>query len=119
MSNDGELPKDYYYRVLEAKKNNEDWVADIPVDITTERAREGKCLYCGNPNMDDSLSGSECRRCGIKRMMELYGRTKEEAEKEYQKRQDDKERGLKFAEMLANKRVNKDEVIQEDETLPF
>jgi len=110
--------EEYYYATLDAKKKNEQWVADIPADITTERARDGKCLYCGNPNMDDSMSGSECRKCGIKRLTELYGYTKEDALKEYNKRQDDKERGLKFAEMLANKRLNKD-IIHEDNDLPF
>lgn len=77
-----------YFKKLEAKKNDEPWVKDIPVDMTSARAPDEKCLYCGNPNMNDAMNGAECKRCGIKRLIEIYGYSKENAEKEYEHRQE-------------------------------
>ncbi len=112
-----EIRKDYF-RKLEAKKNDEPWVKDIPVDMTSERAIHGKCLICGNPNMDEQITGSECKRCGTQRLIDIYGYTKESAEIEYSHRQERKEKSMTFYEMARKKKVSN---TQRDETedLPF
>jgi hypothetical protein len=101
-----EIRKDYF-RKLEAKQNNEPWVQEIPVDMTSERAIHEKCLICGNPNMKEQLSGSECKRCGINRLIETYGYTKESAEAEYEDRKNRKQASLTFYEMARKKKVSK------------
>lgn len=100
-----EIRKDYFKK-LEAKQNDEPWVQDIPVDMTSVRAVHEKCLICGNPNMDDRMTGSECKRCGITRLIEIYGYTKETAEAEYKHRQERMESSMKFYEMARKKKVS-------------
>ncbi|MCK4816092.1 hypothetical protein KA005_09990 [bacterium] len=90
-----EIRKDYYKK-LEAKKNYEPWVKDIPVDMVPSWAALDKCLSCGNPNMKDAISGFECKLCGIKRL----------SEKEYEYRQNRKQSSLTFYEMARKKKVS-------------
>ena len=99
-----ESPEEYYWRVLYGKRDKMEWCSHIPVDLTTERAKEHKCFYCGNPNMEESMSGSECKRCGIKRLVEVCNYTQEEAEAEYARRAAAKERRIKFKEMVEGKK---------------
>ena len=35
-------PRDYYYKVFNAKKNNEPWVKDIPVDLNIYWCESGR-----------------------------------------------------------------------------
>ena len=102
-----EVRKDYYKK-LEAKKDNEDWVKDIPVDMVPSWAALEKCLSCGNPNMKDAISGSECKLCGIKRL----------SEEEYEHRQKRKEKSMTFYEMARKKKVSNTKR-DETEDLPF
>lgn len=107
-----------YFKKLEAKKNGEPWVKDIPVDMTSERAIHGKCLICGKPNMEEQMDGAECKRCGIQRLMDIYGHTKETAETEYDHRLKRKDESVTFYEMARKKKVSntkRDEI----EDLPF
>jgi len=110
----------YYWKVLEAKRANEEWVKNIYVDLTTQRSIQDACLSCGNPDLSNAMSGLECKRCGINRLIEIYGYTKESAEKEYEHRQQSKERTMKFYEMARNKKVSKNVRRDEDiDRLPF
>ncbi len=111
--------KDYYWKILEAKRNGEEWTKDIYVDLTTQRSIQENCLYCGNPNMDDAMNGSECKKCGINRLIEIYGYTKESAEKEYDHRQQNKERVMKFYDMARKKKVSRTKRQEIEENLPF
>ncbi len=98
---------DYYWKILEAKKNEEDWVKDIYVDLTTKRSIHGHCLSCGSMDMEGRMSGSECKKCGISRLIGTYGISKENAEKEYDHRQSRKEITMSFYDMARKKRVTK------------
>ena len=109
----------YYWRVLEAKRANEEWVKDIYVDLTTQRSIQDVCLSCGNPKLEDAMSGLECKRCGINRLVETYGYTKESAEKEYEHRQERKDTVMKFYEMARNKKVSNTKREEVDNDLPF
>ena len=107
IMNSCEDPKEYYHKVLIAKQNGEDWAKDIPLDLVPDRGENHKCLYCGNPNMADSLSGSECKRCGIKRLQEIYGMAKDLAIIEYEYRLKKKvESEDKWAEFVEQKYLN-------------
>ena len=106
IKSDGQSPRDYYWKLFDAKKNNKEWAKNINLDISSFNSIHGKCLYCGNPNMDDAMNGAECKRCGIKRLIEIYGYSKENAEKEYEHLQKRKEKSLKFYEMLDKKRIS-------------
>ena len=104
--NRGESPENYYWKLFDAKQDKDEWVKDINFDMSTERSIHGKCLYCGNPNMDDAINGAKCKSCGIKRLIKICGYSKENAEKKYEHRQKRKEESLKFYEMLAKKRIS-------------
>lgn len=95
-----------YFKKLEAKKNNEPWTQDIPVDMTSFRAVHEQCLSCGNPNMNEIMSGLECKRCGIQRLIDIYGYTKESAEAEHKNREERKAYSMKFYEMARKKKVS-------------
>ena len=112
-----EIRKDYFKK-LEAKKDNELWIKEIPVDMTSERALHEKCLICGNPNMDEQITGSECKRCGMQRLIDIYGYTKESAEAEYNHRQKRKKESISFYEMARKKKVSNTKR-EETEDLPF
>jgi len=107
-----------YFKKLDAKKNNEPWVKDIPVDMASERAIHHKCLSCGNPNMAGQMSGSECKQCGINRLVNIYGYSKEKAIYEYEYRLQRKEASMKFYEMARKKKVSNTKR-NDIEDLPF
>jgi hypothetical protein len=109
--------RDFYWKVLEAKQNNEPWAIDYRVDQTTQRSIQGTCLACGNPDLSGSMSGAECKKCGINRLINTYGFSKEAAEKEYDHRQSRKEITMNFYEMARKKRVSNNKRIAEEDVL--
>ena len=92
---EAETGYDCYYRHLSAKISNLPWIYNIEVDPTTIRANDGKCLSCGNPNMDDCLDGATCKTCGIKRLM-YHQMTREEAENYHAYIQTEKAKSVKY-----------------------
>jgi len=104
--NRGESPENYYWKLFDAKKDKDIWAKDINLDMSSFNSIHGKCLYCGNPNMDDAMNGAECKRCGIKRLIKISGYSKENAEKEYEHRQERKEESMIFYEMAREKKVS-------------
>lgn len=114
----GESPEQYYWRVFEAKKNQEPWAKDIPCDMTSFRSIHHRCLYCGNPKMEESLSGGECKNCGISRLVSLYSLSDEDAAKMYDNREKRKQDRIRFAEMAWKKKISNTRR-SEIEKLPF
>ena len=117
-NSESETPEQYYWRLLKAKTDNADWTFDIPADRTTERANERKCLSCGNPNISESVNGSNCKRCFIKGQVEIYGRSKEDALNEYNERKAKMEaRTTTFKKLAKDKKVS--HTLEEELDLPF
>ena len=111
-------PREYYYKLLNAKKNGESWARELPVDIGLERIDQNKCPTCGKPDMSEQMTGCECKRCGIQRLIYTYGYSKETAEQEYEHRLQRKEERLKLKELVKHKKVS--EIKRDDiEDLPF
>ena len=102
-----ETSRDYYYAVLNAKKDNEEWAVEIPLDLVPQRGEQHKCLLCGNPNMEDSLTGSECRLCGQKRLKEVYSLSSDEAILEYELRIKGKQRSQEKYEKFVKEKYAK------------
>ena len=115
---ESEDPKEYYYKIFNAKKNGEAWAKDIPCDMAIYFADQERCHICGKPDMDEQVTGSECKRCGTQRLIDIYGYTKESAEIEYSHRQERKEKSMTFYEMARKKKVSNTKR-DETEDLPF
>ena len=118
-TDDGSI-KDYYWKVFDAKRGHEDWAKNIPLDVSTFHSIHHRCLYCGNPNMEESMNGAECKKCGIKRLIDTYGYEEEAAKEEYEHRKKKKEETMKFYELARDKKVSntKREVVDPSD-LPF
>ena len=98
--NDGETPYQYFLRIKKAKKeilkahmdnipipSEYQEFKDIPIDaslIRIEAMKDKKiivCQSCGNPDMENSISPYECKRCWINNRKWSMG--KENAEKRF------------------------------------
>ena len=113
-SDDTETARDYYYKLLMAKKDNEEWSQLIPFDMVPFRADEHVCLFCGNPNMEDSLTGSECKRCGIERLVKISGMPKDEAILEYEYRSQKKKKSQTRYENFVKELVKRNQDPNQD-----
>ena len=107
-NDDYETPEQCYYRHLSAKTDNAPWIRDIDVDMSTIWAKDGRCLYCGNPNMEDCFDAGTCKVCAVQRLIRMNGISREAAEKIYNLRIKGKELSLRNEEYLReqkNKRM--------------
>ena len=111
--------KSDYFKKLEAKEAQEPWVKNIPVDMVPARCIQRKCIYCGNPKMEEQMNGFECKRCGIKRLELIYGYEHEKAVEEYNHRLEKKNSTMKFYEMARRKKVSNNKREEIDDDLPF
>jgi len=102
-----ETPEQCYYRHLSAKTDKRPWIKDIPVDMATIYARDGRCIYCGNPKMEDAFDGATCKVCAVQRLVRMRGISREAAEKIYLLRIKGKEMSLK-AEEYKRRMINED-----------
>ena len=66
-----ETPKEYFDRYYQ--KFNDGEIHEF--DMVPVFSKNHCCLSCGNPKMQDAVSGSECRVCAVKRIgQEEYDR---------------------------------------------
>lgn len=115
-----ETSEQYYWRVFDAKKNNEEWARKIPFDMSSQRSIKRFCLTCGSPKMgDDAFSGSECKKCGVERLTKIYGYSEENALKFYENRENRKAYSKNFYEMARNKKISNTKRSEMPDDLPF
>lgn len=114
-----ESPEQYYWRLLEDKKAGKEWARKIPCEMNNAWAIHGNCLRCGNPHMEEQMTGSECKRCGKKRLVDLYGFSPENVDEMYKEREARKEYSKKFYDMARSKKVSNTRRSDIEGKLPF